>query len=84
MYDGPLPKIVKKSSIALNLYPGTYYYCNCGLSQDQPFCDDSHQGTDFSPKKFRIDEPKQVHLCQCKHTKKAPYCDGAHRLLDNV
>jgi len=75
------PKIVEKKSVAVNLYPGSYFYCTCGESTDQPFCDGSHQGTAFSPKKFKIDEPTQAYLCLCKHSKSAPYCDGSHKQL---
>lgn len=75
------PKIVKKQSIGLLLQPGTYFYCRCGLSQDQPFCDGAHQGTNFRPKKFTLNEPAQANLCLCKHTQTAPYCDGTHRKI---
>ena len=75
------PHIVKKQSIALKLEPGTYFYCRCGLSQDQPFCDGAHKNTEFRPKKFIIDTPQQAQICLCKHTKSAPYCDGTHRKI---
>lgn len=76
-----LPKIVDRKAKSLNLYPGKYSFCTCGLSKDQPFCDGSHKGTSFVPKRFKIDEPQNVSLCMCKHTKNAPYCDGSHRNL---
>lgn len=76
-----LPKIVEKKSKTVQLMPGVYYYCRCGLSKDQPFCDGAHEGSEFLPKKFRIDEPKNVYACMCKHTKSAPYCDGSHNKL---
>lgn len=57
----------------------TYYWCTCGKSKKQPFCDGAHSGTSFSPLPFK---PKPgettVYLCQCKRTENAPYCDGAH------
>lgn len=77
-----LPRIVKKQAISENLYPGTYYFCTCGLSSEQPFCNGAHKGTEFEPKRFKIEEPTNAYLCLCKHTKKAPYCDGSHRSLD--
>nr|WP_321485300.1 CDGSH iron-sulfur domain-containing protein [uncultured Draconibacterium sp.] len=72
------PVIAKK---ALTLEPGTYYWCACGRSKNQPFCDGSHQGTEFTPLPFDIDEKKEVWLCQCKHSKNKPFCDGTHRTL---
>ena len=55
-----------------------YYWCSCGLSKNQPFCDGSHKGTDFEPKAFSVDETKSFWLCACKKTANAPFCDGAH------
>ncbi|MBT5855217.1 CDGSH iron-sulfur domain-containing protein [bacterium] len=73
----PEPIIVAKKCCTEKLYPGKYHYCTCGHSKDQPFCDGTHP-EGFEPKRFKIDEPKQVYLCLCKHTKNAPYCDGTH------
>jgi CDGSH-type Zn-finger protein len=66
----------------LELDAGTYYWCQCGESQKQPFCDGSHAGTEFSPVKLELDEGKRVALCQCKHTDNPPLCDGSHSALD--
>ncbi|MCA9772849.1 MAG: CDGSH iron-sulfur domain-containing protein, partial [Myxococcales bacterium] len=60
---------------------GTYWWCACGLSKNQPFCDSSHKGQPFSPKKFVLTEKKRVALCRCKRTGNAPYCDGTHAKL---
>ncbi len=59
----------------------TYYWCACGLSKSQPFCDGSHRGTSFVPREFTVSESGKAHLCMCKHSKNAPYCDGAHARL---
>ncbi len=75
------PKIVAKKPIILNLSPGNYYWCSCGKSNTQPFCDGSHQGTEFVPLAFKIDEKKDVFLCQCKHSANKPFCDGTHKNL---
>ncbi len=75
------PTIAAKEPAVLDLEPGTYYWCTCGLSKNQPYCDGSHEGTEFTPLEFTIDEKKQVALCQCKRTGTAPYCDGAHESL---
>lgn len=58
-----------------------YYYCTCGRSENQPFCDGSHQGTSFTPMKFTVEQDGIFKLCQCKHTKQPPFCDGAHLKL---
>ncbi len=75
------PVIAAKEPAVLTLEPGTYYWCACGRSKDQPFCDGSHEGTGIEPVAFEIDERKQVTLCLCKHTATPPWCDGAHKKL---
>ncbi len=59
----------------------TYYWCACGKSQNQPFCDGSHKGSEFAPLAWQATESKEVAFCQCKRTGKAPLCDGTHRTL---
>jgi len=56
-----------------------YYFCTCGRSSNQPFCDGSHAGTEFSPKGFTAEESGESYLCACKHTANAPFCDGSHK-----
>jgi len=62
----------------LRLEPGIYYWCACGKSKNQPFCDGSHEGSEFSPREFEITEARNVALCQCKQTRNPPFCDGTH------
>ena len=56
----------------------SYFWCACGKSAKQPFCDGSHAGTEFVPLKFEADETKKVFFCGCKATAKEPLCDGSH------
>ena len=76
------PLIAQKTPYGITLEAGDYWWCSCGRSANQPFCDGSHKGTDFTPVKFSVSESKQVWLCGCKHSANAPFCDGAHKDLD--
>lgn len=58
-----------------------YYWCTCGRSQSQPFCDGSHKGTEFTPRAFSVDVNKTAWLCTCKKTGNPPFCDGTHNRL---
>lgn len=75
-------KIASKSPTVLTLEPGTYAWCTCGESANQPYCDGAHKGSDFKPHVFTLDESKKVALCNCKQTANGPFCDGAHAELD--
>jgi CDGSH-type Zn-finger protein len=59
----------------------SYYWCACGLSATQPFCDGSHKGTGLAPTQFKADASTTVYFCGCKATTKAPMCDGSHSRL---
>ena len=56
----------------------SYFWCSCGLSSKQPFCDGSHKNTEFSPVKFIADETKKMFFCTCKQTNNQPFCDSSH------
>ncbi len=75
------PVIAAKLPAVLDLEEGTYFWCVCGRSAEQPFCDGSHKGTDHRPMRFDVEEKRRVALCQCKHTGNSPFCDGKHKEL---
>lgn len=76
------PVIAARAPIAVEVEAGkTYWWCTCGRSTKQPFCDGSHKGTDFSPMKYEAESTGKQWFCACKHTGKAPLCDGSHKVL---
>ena len=77
------PVVARPKPCLVDLKPGrTYFWCSCGRSAKQPFCDGSHNGTDFQPLQFRAAAgSEEALLCGCKHTRTPPYCDGAHTNL---
>lgn len=73
------PTIAGNKPIPVELKAGEeYYFCACGKSANQPFCDGSHKGTDFVPKAFTAEEDGEAYLCQCKLSANVPFCDGTH------
>ncbi|OUS30037.1 hypothetical protein A9Q98_05430 [Thalassotalea sp. 42_200_T64] len=56
-----------------------YFFCTCGKSSKQPFCDGSHKGSEFLPKAFTAAESGEAFLCACKHSANTPFCDGTHK-----
>ena len=75
------PVCAQNSPIKVDLEPGQYWWCSCGLSKQQPFCDGSHKGTAFTPEMFKVETAQTMWLCACKQTKRKPLCDGAHKAL---
>jgi CDGSH-type Zn-finger protein len=80
MSDEPI--IAQKSPYAVEVEAGkTYWWCACGRSAKQPFCDGSHRITSLTPVKFTAGKDETVYLCGCKQTGTKPRCDGTHRSL---
>ncbi|MBL8445607.1 MAG: CDGSH iron-sulfur domain-containing protein [Zoogloeaceae bacterium] len=76
------PVIAQKSPYPVEVEAGkTYWWCACGKSAKQPFCDGSHKGSAFNPREYKATENGTVYFCGCKHSANAPLCDGTHRTL---
>ena len=76
------PQSPQKAPYAVEVEEGRdYFWCACGRSKNQPFCDGSHQGTGIVPVKFTAQKTEQVYLCGCKYSNNKPFCDGTHKKL---
>ncbi|WP_300339122.1 CDGSH iron-sulfur domain-containing protein [Accumulibacter sp.] len=76
------PNIAQKSPYAVAVEAGTsYWWCACGNSKNQPFCDGSHKGGAFTPREFKAEQSTTLYFCGCKHSANAPLCDGTHKKL---
>ena len=77
------PKVTQKAPYVLELSPREYWWCACGLSEKQPFCDGTHdfENTGIKPVQLIIEKRQEVALCGCRQTKTPPFCDGSHKEL---
>ena len=77
------PVIAQKAPLPIEVEEGkSYFWCSCGKSNNQPFCDGSHEGSGFTPVKYDATETVTKYFCACKHTDSQPLCDGSHSKLD--
>lgn len=83
MSDDPSKALVaQKSPIKIDVEEGKkYFWCSCGRSENQPFCDGSHKDTDFSPVMYKAEESGAKFFCACKASSGQPFCDGTHNKL---
>ena len=76
------PTIAQKSPIAAEVEAGkTSYWCSCGKSATQPFCDGAHKGSGLAPLPYTAEKTGTVYFCACKHSAKGALCDGSHKSL---
>jgi CDGSH-type Zn-finger protein len=75
------PIVFQKFPVVQQAQPGTYWWCSCGASKKQPFCDGTHKGTAFGPVEVKVAETRTVAWCACKHSKAGAFCDGSHKGL---
>jgi CDGSH-type Zn-finger protein len=76
------PEIGGRQPIRIDVEAGkSYWWCACGRSKSQPFCDGSHKGSAFTPIEFKADKAETAAFCACKRTGNKPRCDGSHKKL---
>lgn len=76
------PEIAQKAPYAVDVESGKkYWWCACGKSKSQPFCDGAHQGSGLGPVEYTAEESKTVYFCGCKQSQHGVLCDGSHKAL---
>ena len=79
------PVIAARAPIGTEVEAGkTYYWCSCGKSAKQPYCDGSHKGSEFAPQAYTATQTGKVWFCACKHSANKPLCDGSHKGLSQA
>jgi CDGSH-type Zn-finger protein len=75
-------QVAQSTPIAVAVEAGKdYWWCTCGKSKSQPFCDGSHKGSEFRPLQWTAENSETKYFCACKQTNAAPFCDGSHKKL---
>lgn len=71
-----------KAPVVVDVESGKiYYWCACGKSSKQPFCDGSHSGTEFTPLSYNAEKSEKIYFCTCKQSNNPPFCDGSHKTV---
>jgi CDGSH iron-sulfur domain-containing protein 3 len=79
---GDTPRVAQAGPYQVALEAGKpYFWCTCGQSSKQPFCDGAHKGSTFQPMRFVAEHSGTFNLCDCKATDDKPFCDGSHNML---
>ena len=76
------PRVAQKAPYPIDVESGKkYFWCACGKSSNQPFCDGSHKDTQFEPLVFEATADKTLYFCGCKQSENKPFCDGTHNSI---